>query len=119
MKESLASREKCSSCGQPIPDDEASCPNCGRKRKTPVTALAYPIAAKPIVAQFCTAFAWLALIFGPMDICAGIFDSASGLGAGLQIYVGVFSLLASLVLFAVSRGITLLAQIERNTRRSS
>jgi predicted RNA-binding Zn-ribbon protein involved in translation (DUF1610 family) len=31
--------EKCSSWGQPIPATERSCPNCGRKRKTPMAAL--------------------------------------------------------------------------------
>src|SRR4051812_2448598 len=75
----LAGREKCSSCGQPIPDEEMECPNCGRKRKgsIPVAALAAEQSkiAKPIVAQFCTVLAWLAVIPGVFLLIAGVMDS--------------------------------------------
>jgi hypothetical protein len=110
--------EKCSSCGQPIPDTHPDCPNCGRKRKTPITASSQPVGAKkPLVAQFCTVFAWMALIFAPLQILGGFYDSIGGHhGAGGEIYSGMFAAFGSLILFAAARGITLLNEIASNNR---
>jgi hypothetical protein len=120
----LAGREKCSSCGQPIPDDEPSCPNCGRKRKSALSAAALSArqakASKPIIAQICTVMGCVAIVFGGIGLVGGLVDSA-GLhpSGGGETMFGAILLTSGIVWLALGAVIALLAQIELNTRRSS
>ena len=109
--------EKCSGCGQPIPQNERSCPNCGRKRKTPFVGPAAP--RKPLIAQFCFAVAWVAVIIAVPMLLAGLGDSmrAHPASAG-ELTVGIAIAISGMFLFVASRIVTLLAEIANNTARS-
>jgi hypothetical protein len=117
MNQEMKVAEKCSSCGQPIPDAEPACPNCGRKRRTPITVPSWPAAKKPLVAQFCTALAWIAIIPGSLLLIAGIGDFMSNHPAAVgEATAGGALIFSPMIWFVAARVITLLAQIAHNTR---
>ena len=117
MNQEMNVAEKCSSCGQPIPETELNCPNCGRKRKNPVQASIQTRMKKPLVAQFCTALAWIAIIPGLMLLVSGIGDSMSNHPAATgETGAGGALLVSATFWFVAARAITLLAEIAHNTR---
>jgi hypothetical protein len=61
--------EKCSACGQRIPVAEPTCPNCGWRRKTPLTESQTIQALKPsALAGWFTAFAVISFIVAAVAI---------------------------------------------------
>jgi hypothetical protein len=105
----------CTSCGQPVPSGESSCPNCGRKIKDFVATTKASIET-PSVASFCNIIGCLAIIAGGLLLFVALVNTgAPDFGSGLPVELSlVFS---SVLWFVAARGITLLAQIAHNTRR--
>jgi hypothetical protein len=75
-------------------------------------------AQKPLVAQCCTALAWISLIFGVPILFAGISEFIRNHPAAAgHTGFGIVLISSAMFWFVASRVITLLAEIAHNTAR--
>ena len=73
---------------------------------------------KPIIAMFCTALAWVALVPGLFAFLAGVGDIFSARPIGYsEMTSGGALIFASILWFALSRIIVLLTEIAANTKK--
>ena len=118
MKRRMATPTQCPDCSHEIAPGAPYCQNCGTKITGNAAAVTREI-EMPTVAVFCSIMAWLSIAGGGLMMVAAIAESGFNKPDQTGLFIaGVGAVVCSIILLALARGITLLAQIAHNTRKS-